>query len=43
LSERRTLEVITKLHTIAELNVKVEKAKADEAAKNAAFQKAKWS
>ncbi len=38
--ERSTLEEITKPQTIAELNIEIEKAKADEAAKNAAFQKA---
>src|SRR5262249_516468 len=38
---RRTLEEITKPQTIAELKTEIEKAKADEAAKNVAFQKAK--
>jgi hypothetical protein len=41
--ERRTLEEITKPQTMAELNSEIEKAKADEAAKNVAFQKAKAS
>jgi HlyD family secretion protein len=39
--KRETLEEITKPRTIAVLNIEIEKAKADEAAKYAAFQKAK--
>jgi HlyD family secretion protein len=38
---RRTLEDITKPQTIAALTIEIEKAKVDEAAKNATFQKAK--
>jgi hypothetical protein len=39
--DRRTLEEITKPQTIAELSIEIEKARADDAAKYAAFQKAK--
>jgi HlyD family secretion protein len=39
--KRKTLEEITKPRTVAELNTEIEKARAGEAARNAAFQKAK--